>query len=183
MQFARYYAHGEVAYGVVEDGQVKQITTTPFEDYEVTDHTHTLDEVQLLPPVQPGKVIAIALNYSTHLGERPAPKRVEGFYKPHNCIIADGEDIVLPDGAGRVDRRASSSPSSARPAARSPAMRPSSTFSATPSATTSAPAIADGPEKDMRGARQARRHFRPPRPFISTDITLRLHYPGVREAG
>ena len=28
---------------------------------------------------------------------------MEGFYKPHNCIIADGEDIVLPEGAGRVD--------------------------------------------------------------------------------
>ena len=103
MQFARYYAHGEVAYGVVEDGMVKQITTTPFEEYEITDHIHSLDQVQLLAPVQPGKVIAIALNYSTHLGERPAPKRVEGFYKPHNCIIADGEDIVLPEGAGRVD--------------------------------------------------------------------------------
>jgi len=103
MRFARYYAHGEVAYGVVEDGMVKQITTTPFEDYQVTDHTHPLDHVQLLAPVVPGKVVAIALNYSTHLGERPAPKRVEGFYKPHNCIIADGENIVLPADAGRVD--------------------------------------------------------------------------------
>jgi 2-keto-4-pentenoate hydratase/2-oxohepta-3-ene-1,7-dioic acid hydratase in catechol pathway len=103
MQFARYYAHGEVAYGVVEDGMVKQITTTPFEDYKITDHAHPLDHVQLLAPVVPGKVIAIALNYSTHLGERPAPKRVEGFYKPHNCIIADGENIILPKDAGRVD--------------------------------------------------------------------------------
>ena len=103
MQFARYLAHGEIAYGVVEDGMVKQITTTPFEDYQVTDHAHPLEHVQLLAPVVPGKVVAIALNYSTHLGERPAPKRVEGFYKPHNCIIANGENIVLPKDAGRVD--------------------------------------------------------------------------------
>ena len=103
MQFARYYAHGEVAYGVVEDGMVKQLTTSPFEDYQVTDHAHPLDHVQLLAPVFPGKVVAIALNYGTHLGERPAPKRVEGFYKPHNCIIAHGENIVLPKDAGRVD--------------------------------------------------------------------------------
>ena len=103
MQFARYLAHGEIAYGVVEDGMVKQITTTPFEDYQITDHAHPLEHVQLLAPVVPGKVVAIALNYSTHLGERPAPKRVEGFYKPHNCIIANGENIVLPADAGRVD--------------------------------------------------------------------------------
>ena len=57
MRFARYYAHGEVAYGVVEDGMVKQITTTPFEDYQVTDHTHPLDHVQLLAPVVPGNVV------------------------------------------------------------------------------------------------------------------------------
>ena len=55
------------------------------------------------PPFSPARSSPSALNYSTHLGERPAPKRVEGFYKPHNCIIADGEDIVLPEGAGRVD--------------------------------------------------------------------------------
>ena len=97
MQFARYLAHGEIAYGVVEDGMVKQITTTPFEDYQVTDHAHPLEHVQLLAPVVPGKVVAIALNYSTHLGERPAPKRVEGFFKTHNCIIANGENIVLLD--------------------------------------------------------------------------------------
>ena len=43
MKFARYFAHGEIAYGVVEGDRVRQITTTPFDDYEITDHEHTLD--------------------------------------------------------------------------------------------------------------------------------------------
>ena len=50
MKFARYFAHGETAYGVVEGDRVRQITTTPFEEYEVTDHEHGLDEVRLLAP-------------------------------------------------------------------------------------------------------------------------------------
>ena len=34
MKFARYLAHGEISYGVVEGDSVKQLTTSPFEDYE-----------------------------------------------------------------------------------------------------------------------------------------------------
>ena len=44
-KFARYQAHGEVAYGVVEGNSVKQIKGSIFGKYEVTDHTHTLSEV------------------------------------------------------------------------------------------------------------------------------------------
>ena len=45
-KYARFLAHGEVAYGVVEGDTVSQITAAPYEDHEVTDHTHTLDEVK-----------------------------------------------------------------------------------------------------------------------------------------
>ena len=55
MKFARYEAHGETAYGVVEGDAVLQMTTSPFEDYQVTDHSHTLSEVKLLAPCSPGK--------------------------------------------------------------------------------------------------------------------------------
>ena len=120
MQFARYYAHGEVAYGVVEDGMVKQITTTPFEDYEVTDHIHSLDQVQLLAPVQPGKVIAIALNYSTHLGERTRPQargRLLQAAQLHHRRRRGHR--ASPRAPAASTKRASSSPSSAKPAAKS----------------------------------------------------------------
>ena len=80
-EFARYFAHGEVAYGVVGDGMVKQLTTDPFEPFEVTDHIHPLSEVKLLAPCVPRKILAIGLNYSSHLHDRPGPDEPMVFYK------------------------------------------------------------------------------------------------------
>ena len=74
MKFARYLAHGDVAYGVVDGDTVREITTTPFEQYEVTDHTHGLSEVKLLTPTAPSKILAVGLNYHSHLGDRPTPE-------------------------------------------------------------------------------------------------------------
>ena len=95
-RFARYEAHGEVAYGVVEDDVVKQITRAPYEEYQVTDHTHPLAEVKLLAPVVPSKVVAIGLNYRSHLGDREPPKVPEPFIKTTSSVIGPGEDIVIP---------------------------------------------------------------------------------------
>ena len=62
MIFARYLAHGEVAYGVVDGDIVKQITASPFEKFEVTDHTHPISGVKLLAPCQPAKIVAVGLS-------------------------------------------------------------------------------------------------------------------------
>ena len=95
-KFARYEAHGEIAYGVVEGDVVKQLTASPLEDYEVTDHTHTLSEVRLLAPVVPGKIVAIGLNYKSHLGDRTPPKVPEPFLKSTSSLAGPNQDIVIP---------------------------------------------------------------------------------------
>ena len=81
MKFARYEAHGEVAYGVVEDDLVKQLTTSPFEDYEITDHAHPLSDVKLLAPCMPGKIIAIGLNYKSHLWRQGAAQGARAVHQ------------------------------------------------------------------------------------------------------
>ena len=96
MKFARYEAHDETAYGLVEDDTVKQLSAAPFEDYRVTDHTHALSDVRLLSPVVPGKVIAIGLNYKSHLGDREPPKVPEPFIKTTSSVIGPGDAIVIP---------------------------------------------------------------------------------------
>ena len=95
-KFARYEAHGEIAYGVVEGDVVKQITTSPLEDYEVTDHTHNLSEVRLLAPVVPNKIVAIGLNYKSHLGDRTPPAVPEPFIKTTSSLANPGQEIVIP---------------------------------------------------------------------------------------
>ena len=99
MKLARYEAHGDIDYGIVEDDVVRQITAAPYEDYEVTDHTHRLSEVRLLAPAVPGKILAIGLNYKSHLGDREPPKVPEPFYKTPSAVVGPGDAIVIPSEA------------------------------------------------------------------------------------
>ncbi len=95
-KYARYEAHGETAYGVVEGDTVRELTGPPYEAHEVTDHTHALSEVRLLSPVVPNKVVAIGLNYKSHLGDRTPPKVPEPFFKTTSSVIGTGESVVIP---------------------------------------------------------------------------------------
>ena len=104
MKFARYFDHGQVNYGVVEGDNVVQIMGSPFESYEITDHSHPISQVQLLAPCVPPKILAVGLNYKSHLGERPALKDPLIFYKTPISLIGPEEPILLPrDFDGRID--------------------------------------------------------------------------------
>ena len=94
--YARFEAHGDVHYGVVEGDQVRAITAAPYEDHEVTDHAHALDDVKLLSPVMPGKIVAIGLNYRSHLGDRTPPSAPEPFFKTASSVVGPGDDVVIP---------------------------------------------------------------------------------------
>lgn len=96
MKLVRYAAHGSTAYGVLDGDTVRQLTSSPFQKYAVTDHTHTLSEVRLLAPVAPSKVVAIGLNYRSHLGDREPPKVPEPFFKTPSSVIGPGDSIVIP---------------------------------------------------------------------------------------
>ena len=99
--FARYLAHGDINYGVVEGDTVKQITTSPFEEYEVTDHTHTLDEVKLLAPCVPGKILAVGLNYRSHLGDTGASRGTSYFLQDDYIAGRPGRHHRHPQGLRR----------------------------------------------------------------------------------
>jgi 2-keto-4-pentenoate hydratase/2-oxohepta-3-ene-1,7-dioic acid hydratase in catechol pathway len=68
----------------------------------------SLEGVQLLSPVRPGKIVGIGLNYRDHAAERnkPLPERPLVFLKPPSAVIGPGDPIVLPPGVGRVDHEA-----------------------------------------------------------------------------
>ena len=103
MKIARYLAHGQEHYGVIEGNSVKALSAPPFGDYEVTDHVHTLDEVKLLAPCIPAKILAIGLNYSSHLHDRPGPTEPMVFYKTATSVIGPDEAIIRPKDTARLD--------------------------------------------------------------------------------
>lgn len=53
----------------------------------------------------PGKIVCIGRNYQDHAKElgNEVPSTPLVFYKPSSSVIGDGESIVLPRDAGRVD--------------------------------------------------------------------------------
>ena len=106
MKIARYLAHGQISYGAVEGDSVKELSATPFEDFIITDHTPKISEVQLLAPCEPTKVLAIGLNYSSHLHDRPAPPEPMVFYKTPTSVIGPGETIIRPKGTEKLDAEA-----------------------------------------------------------------------------
>ena len=106
MKIARYLAHGQISYGAVEGDSVKELSASPFEAHTITDHTHKISEVQLLAPCEPTKVLAVGLNYSSHLHDRPAPEIPMIFFKTPNSVIGPGETIVRPKGTEKLDAEA-----------------------------------------------------------------------------
>ena len=106
MKIARYLAHGQVSYGAVEGASVKELSASPFEDFTITDHTHKISEVKLLAPCEHTKILAVGLNYSSHLHDRPAPEIPMIFFKTPNSVIGPGDTIIRPKGTEKLDAEA-----------------------------------------------------------------------------
>lgn len=67
--------------------------------------THPVDEVALLHPVVPGKILAIGLNYRSHAeeSELDVPPVPVVFAKFPSSLIGHGQDIVIPHEETRPD--------------------------------------------------------------------------------
>jgi 2-keto-4-pentenoate hydratase/2-oxohepta-3-ene-1,7-dioic acid hydratase in catechol pathway len=61
--------------------------------------------LQLLPPVQPSKIVAVGRNYADHAKElgNEAPAEPIIFLKPPSALVAPGGTIVRPHQSHRVD--------------------------------------------------------------------------------
>ena len=98
----RYRSGSNAAYGVLEGNTVHEMSGGPFGEHMPTGVTHRLADVKLLAPCEPGKILAVGLNYKSHLGGRPQPAHPEIFYKPVTALQDPGEPIVIPNEATDV---------------------------------------------------------------------------------
>lgn len=101
-KYVRYTQGSAPTYGVLEDSTIHELAGDLFSNPRPTGRRVKLAEVELLAPVEPGKVIAVGLNYKTHLGERPAAKYPGLFLKLPSSIIPTNSAIVIPVGAQNV---------------------------------------------------------------------------------
>lgn len=94
MQLVRISVDGEPVEGERRDDQVL-----------TDDGTFDLDEVDLLAPCEPSKVVAAGKNYVDHvqeMGGDGVPQFPFLFFKPPNSVVGPGDPIVYPDGASVV---------------------------------------------------------------------------------
>jgi 2-keto-4-pentenoate hydratase/2-oxohepta-3-ene-1,7-dioic acid hydratase in catechol pathway len=102
IRFVRFRRGATTAYGVLEGETVREIRGSFLGAYKETGVRHKLSEVKLLYPCEPSKVLAVALNYKSHLGQQKPPSVPELFYKPITCLANPDDPIVIPQGAKNV---------------------------------------------------------------------------------
>jgi 2-keto-4-pentenoate hydratase/2-oxohepta-3-ene-1,7-dioic acid hydratase in catechol pathway len=95
-RYVRYQLNNRIAYGIVEQNIVHEISGDLFGTHRRTGTTTPLSQVKLLAPVVPSKVIAVGLNYKSHLAGRPVAAYPGLFAKYPTSIIGPEENIVRP---------------------------------------------------------------------------------------
>ena len=95
-KYIRYRLNAATGYAVLDEETVRPIAGDLFGSRTETGATLQLSDVTLLAPCQPGKILAVGLNYKSHLGGRPQPTRPEIFYKAVTALQDPGGPIVTP---------------------------------------------------------------------------------------
>ena len=111
MKIVRAKYQGEIFYGELYEGEVLRYEGSPLVIWEPTEEKYSLEEIQLLAPVLPSKVTAVAKNYEKHAVELgvhdyTAPSNPVFFNKPSTSVIGTGENIIYPKIAQHVDHEA-----------------------------------------------------------------------------
>ncbi|MDO9534707.1 MAG: fumarylacetoacetate hydrolase family protein [Bacillota bacterium] len=110
MKILRFLEDQKERWGIFKNDSVMEIIwedEVPG-DYSFSGKEFSLDNIKLLSPCAPTKVICIGLNYRSHAEEfqfkLPAEPII--FLKPSTAVIGTGESIYLPAQSQRVDYEA-----------------------------------------------------------------------------
>ena len=98
-KYVRYTHEGQESYGILEGDTVRELVGDIFSAPTPSGKTLKLSEVHLLAPCKPTKVIAVGLNYRSHIGNRPVPEYPGLFAKYPTSIIGQEKNIVMPSDA------------------------------------------------------------------------------------
>ena len=104
MKLCRINCSGDVKFAVYENGVYKEVTNI-LDNITYTSNVYQINDVALLSPCSPSKVVAVGLNYKKHAEEVKIdiPSHPLLFLKPNTTVIGHSDDIVYPDMSSRVD--------------------------------------------------------------------------------
>lgn len=109
MIIVRYHSTPGPTYGLLEHDIVYQLVgDNPYGPLQKGAAIGPPDTLNLLAPVQPGKIIALGRNYAAHAHEHNAeiPAQPLIFLKAPSSVIGPGQPIELPPISQRVEHEA-----------------------------------------------------------------------------
>jgi 2-keto-4-pentenoate hydratase/2-oxohepta-3-ene-1,7-dioic acid hydratase in catechol pathway len=109
VKIVRYDDGARPAWGVLDDDQdIRRATGSPFVDLEPGEKVGSLDDLRLLAPVVPSKIVCVGRNYREHAAEfsNPVPEEPLLFLKPPSALVGPGDDVIYPALSRRVDHEA-----------------------------------------------------------------------------
>lgn len=101
MKICRFTKNEEIHTGVVQDQRIFLFD----EDEPRSDTSYSIDEIKLLPPVMPSKIVCVGRNYAEHAAElgNEVPKEPLLFLKAPSAVIGEGDDIIIPSQSEQVE--------------------------------------------------------------------------------
>jgi 2-keto-4-pentenoate hydratase/2-oxohepta-3-ene-1,7-dioic acid hydratase in catechol pathway len=107
VRLVRFRFGERIATGAIDEGSaaIRVLAGTFFEQPVPTGDEVPLDDVRLLAPVLPSKVVCLGKNYAAHAAEfgGEVPEEPLVFLKPSTSVIGPGDTIPLPSISRRVD--------------------------------------------------------------------------------
>jgi 2-keto-4-pentenoate hydratase/2-oxohepta-3-ene-1,7-dioic acid hydratase in catechol pathway len=112
MRYCRFDHHGARQFGLIEKSAGRDTIThlcgsensAPGSEFEKVPGI-ALEEVRLLAPVRPSKIVCVGRNYRAHARElgHEVPREPLIFLKPPSAVIGPAETIIRPRISARVD--------------------------------------------------------------------------------
>lgn len=112
MKFCRFVVLGSAktqsaapVFGTIEGEKVTELSGAPWLEWSLTPRAWPLDQVRLVAPVAPAKIVCVGRNYAAHASElgNEMPKEPLIFLKPSSSIVGNDEPIVLPRYSQQVE--------------------------------------------------------------------------------
>lgn len=109
MRFIRFSTKEKIPhFGWTTDDKVGLVEGNPFAEFQRLEATLHIEQVSLLPPILPGKIICVGRNYVSHAKERDAevPDVPLLFLKPPSALIGHKQSIILPPQSQHIEHEA-----------------------------------------------------------------------------
>jgi 2-keto-4-pentenoate hydratase/2-oxohepta-3-ene-1,7-dioic acid hydratase in catechol pathway len=109
MRIVRYQLEdNQPRFGWLHEDKIGLLDGSPFGEYRRLEADLFLDQVKLLAPVKPSKIICVGRNYIAHAVEHDAevPDIPLLFLKPPSSVIGPDEPILLPPQSKAVEQEA-----------------------------------------------------------------------------